>query len=207
MADTTRTTTASPIRGTTTPVPTGDRQNAGRQNAGPQKEREGGALGDVKEIGTELAGAMRDSATSLFEEQRNRAADGIAALGDALRQSARALDQSGGTMGRYADQAAQQVGDFASTLRDRSWNEVVTDVEDFGRRWPLAFIAAAVGAGFVAGRFLMSSAARSSAPPATGTAATHPMASTGSGTGGMVTGSVSGGARSGYGAMASRENG
>src|SRR5436309_2327139 len=95
MADTMRTTTAAPIRGTTAPVSPGERQKEGSANP----------LGEVKEIGTELASAVRDSATSLFEEQRNRAADEIAALGEALRQSARSLDQNGGTVARYADEA------------------------------------------------------------------------------------------------------
>ena len=202
MADTMRVTPASPVRGTTTPAPAGDRQNGKQQN-----QQTGSALSDVKEIGTELAGAVRDSATSLFEEQRNRAADEIAALGKVLRQSARALDENGGAVARYADQAAQQVGDFAGTLRTRSWNQLAGDVEDFGRRWPLAFMAAAVGVGFAAGRFLMASAVRSPEPARTGTAATSPMASTSVGNGGTVTGGVSGNARSGYGAMASRENG
>jgi hypothetical protein len=204
MADTMRTTPASPVRGTTTPVPAGDRRDPNGQTEG-----NGGALGDVKEIGTELASAVRDSATSLFEEQRNRAADEIAALGEALRQSARALDQSGGSVARYADQAAQQIGDFATTLRSRSWNEMAVDVEDFGRRWPLAFMAAAVGVGFAAGRFLMASAARSEPPsPGMSSSSTTAPALTGaSGTAGTIGGGASGNARAGYGAMASRENG
>lgn len=203
MADTMRTTTATPIRGTTTPVSTGDRQH---------ERGSGGALGDVKEIGTELASAVRDSATSLFEQQRNRAADEIAALGEALRQSARALDQSGGSVARYADQAAQQIGDFAGTLRRRSWNELAGDVEDFGRRWPIVFIAAAVGVGFAAGRFLMASAARpADAVKGVGDAglpsSSTPTGQPGSGNTGTMTGGVSGNARSGYGATASRERG
>jgi hypothetical protein len=204
MADTMRTTPASPVRGTTTPVPAGDRRNGNGQTDG-----NGGALGDVKEIGTELASAVRDSATSLFEEQRNRAADEIAALGQALRQSARALDQSGGSVARYADQAAQQIGDFATTLRGRSWNEMAVDVEDFGRRWPLAFMAAAVGVGFAAGRFLMASAGRSEPPSAgmSSSSSTAPALTGASGTAGTVGGGVSSSARAGYGAMASRENG
>lgn len=201
MADTTRTTTASPIVGTTAPVSPADRRAEGS----------GGALGDVKEIGTELASAVRESATSLFEEQRNRAADGIAAVGEALRQSARSLDQSGGNMAHYADQAAQQIGDFATTLRNRSWNELAADVEDFARRWPTAFMAAAVGVGFAAGRFLMASAARNTGPGGTtGTSsmtATAPARTRGSESGGAVTGGVSANARAGYGATASRENG
>lgn len=206
MADTMRTTTATPIRGTTTPVPKGGSLN---------QQSSGNALGDVKEIGTELASAVRDSATSLFEEQRNRAADEIAALGEALRQTARGLDQSGGSVARYADQAAQQIGDFAGTLRNRSWNELAADVEAFGRRWPLVFMGAAAGLGFVAGRFLMASAARSADAakgvgdaglPSSSTPTSQPgFSSTGSA--GSVTGTVSGNARSGYGVTASRENG
>jgi hypothetical protein len=203
MADTMRTTPAPPIRGTTTPVSTGDRPTE-RGGANP--------LDDVKEIGTELASAVRDSATSLFEEQRNRAADEIAALGQALRQSARALDQSGGNVARYADQAAQQIGDFATTLRNRTWNELAGDVEEFARQWPVVFMAAAVGVGFAAGRFLMASAARPTNPAMgvgdaglPGTAGRA--AGIGSGNTGSVGGSVSGNARAGYGATASRETG
>src|SRR6186713_307595 len=102
MADTMRTTTASPIRGTTAAV----------SPEGRQRERAAGVLGDAKEIGTELASAVRGSATSLFEEQRNRAADEIAALGETLRRSVQSLDNSDGTVARYADQAARQIGDF-----------------------------------------------------------------------------------------------
>lgn len=203
MADTMRTTTATPLRGTTTAVSPGDRQG---DRSG------GGALGDVREIGTELAGAVRDSASSLFEEQRNRAADEIAALGEALRQSVRALDQSGGTVARYADQAAQQIGDFAGTLRTRSWNELAADVEDFGRRWPIVFMAAAAGIGFAAGRFLMASAARpADAAKGVGDAglpsSSNSTARPGSGNTGAMTGGISGNPRSGYSATASRDNG
>jgi hypothetical protein len=203
MADTMRTTTASPIRGTTAPVPPGQRQD---------ERAAGGPLADAKELGTELASAVRDSATSLFEEQRNRAADEIAALGQALRQSARSLDQSGGTVARYADEAAQQIGDFATTLRNRSWNELTGDIEGFARRWPTAFIVAAVGVGFAAGRFLMASAARP-VNPAVGVgdaglpSSASPVGRPGAGTFGNVSGAVSGDARSGYGATAGRENG
>src|ERR1700738_885268 len=67
----------------------------------------GGVVDDVKEMGTELIGAGRDGATSFLEEQRHRAAKEIAALGGALRQSARSLDQTGLSGIRpYADEAA-----------------------------------------------------------------------------------------------------
>jgi len=133
-----------------------------------------GALDDVKEMGSDLITSARDGANALFEEQRNRAADEIASLGDMLHKSVKSLDQGGTTVvGRYADQAAGQINDFADALRERSFGEVAADVEGFARQWPIAFIASAMAVGFVATRFLMSSASRPAAP-SSGTA-TKPM--------------------------------
>ena len=120
---------------------------------------------DAKEVGTELIGAVRDGATSFFEEQRNRAASEITALGNMLRQSARSLDQTPPTtIGRYAEDAAKEITQFADRLRTRSPGMMADDLEAFARTWPTAFMAAAVGAGFLAGRFLISSASRPTTP-------------------------------------------
>jgi hypothetical protein len=120
------------------------------------------AVADAKEMGTELVGAVREGATSFFEEQRDRAASEIASLGEALRESARCFDRTGSTaISRYAEEAASEIDQFAQRLRNRSLGMIAEDVEDFARQWPVAFIAAAVGAGFLAGRFLISSASRS----------------------------------------------
>ena len=202
MAETIRSTTDLRFGGTSAPV----------SPAGRREEGAGRALAEVKEMGSEAVAAVRDSANSLFEEQRNRAANEIAALGKALRHSAQSLDQNGGTVARYADDAARQIGDFAEKLRHRSWNEMTADVEDFARRWPTAFMAAAFGIGFVAGRFLMSSSAHSTSPgAATGSAlgagpAVVPRTGMARDTG-TATGAASGTGQSGYGATASREIG
>jgi len=198
MADTMRTTTAAPIRGTTAPAASGDNGQE-RSGAGP--------VADVKEIGSEMASAVRDSATTLFEEQRNRAADEIAALGEALRRSAESFE-GGGTVARYAGDAARQIGDFATTLRGRSWNDMVGDVEDFARRWPMAFMAAAVGIGFAAGRFLMASGGRPSGSQQSGgmQSGGNRLPVTTSTPGAAGTTGTASGAISGYGAGAAREN-
>ena len=207
MAETTRTTTNSPISGTPGQSVPGQPQQQQQQRGSE------GTLSEVREMGNELVGAVRDSANSLFEEQRNRAADQIAALGTALRQSAKSLDQDGGTIAQYADDAARQIGNFAETLRNRSWEELAGDVEDFARQWPIAFLAAAVGVGFIAGRFLISSAARSADAGANrqGSLTQSNMGGRPPGwarqDSGSVSGAVSGSAKSGYGATAARENG
>lgn len=155
MADTTRTTSGSPYSGTSSAVPSGDRPGEqGHGGDGP-----GHPITEAKKVGSELVGAVRDSAVSMLDTQRSRAADQIAAIGEAVRRSAQSLDSTGGeTIVRYADQAARQISDFAETLRTRSWGDLTGDVEDFARRYPMAFMASAIGIGFIAGRFWMSSA-------------------------------------------------
>jgi hypothetical protein len=169
-----------------------------------------GVVDDVKEMGAELIGAVRDGATSFLEEQRHRAAKEIAALGGALRQSARSLDQTSLSGIRpYADEAASEIEQFASRLRTRPLNMMADDVEDFARRWPAAFVAAAVGVGFLAGRFLVSSGSRPSTPSMT-PPAPRPATAMGGPIGGAyrelgaVGGPVPGGANAGYGSNGTR---
>ena len=166
---------------------------------------------DAKEVGAELIGAVREGATSFFEEQRNRAASEIAALGDVLRQSARSLDRtSPTTIGRYAEDAAGEITQFADRLRTRSFGMMADDVEAFARNWPAVFMAAAVGGGFLAGRFLISSAARASTQSAT-PATPRPASAVAQPIGaarhdfGAVGGPVSGGTNAGYGVGSTRE--
>src|SRR5947208_15803185 len=62
---------------------------------------------DAKEMGTEVIGAVREGASSFFEEQRDRAAGEIASFGEMLRRSARALDDNHSAMsGQSAEGAA-----------------------------------------------------------------------------------------------------
>ena len=64
---------------------------------------------DAKKVGSELVGAARDSAVSLIDAQRARAAEQITAVGDALRSSMESFEASGsGALAQYANQAAEQ---------------------------------------------------------------------------------------------------
>lgn len=199
MADTTRPIPASP---------------SGSRPAGIRGEARGEEVGrrlaaEAKEMGAELLGALRDSAATLADEQRQRAAGQIAAVGEALRRSAESLEHTGSRpLAHYAEEAGRQVGDFADRLRTRSWDELAGDVEAFARRWPMVFIAATVGAGFAAGRFLLSSTPSSPAAAAAPLGAARPAVTGGELPGGArhdygaVSGSVSGNANAGYGPAA-----
>jgi hypothetical protein len=127
-------------------------------------ELSGNPMSDAKKVGSELVSAARDSAMSLLDAQRARVAEQITGFADALRQSTDSLESTGvGSLAQYATQAADQISGFADTMRDRSWNDLAADLESFGRRYPLTFMASAMGVGFMLGRFLLSSSERTSA--------------------------------------------
>jgi hypothetical protein len=149
-----------------TPGSLSRRKTAARVGERHRERRAAHAVDEVKDMGTELIGAVRDGATSLFEDQRRRAAGELGALGEVLRHSAQSIDRTAGpTVAHYAEEAGRQIGEFADALRTRSLGQMASDVEDFARRWPAVFMAAAAGIGVLAGRFLISSAARPAAPP------------------------------------------
>jgi len=127
-------------------------------------ELTGDTMSDAKKVGSELIGAARDSAVSLIDAQRARAAEQITAVGDALRRSMESFEESGSSaLVQYANQAADQICGFADAVRERSWGDLAGDLESFARRSPTLFMISAVGLGFLAGRFLMSSSDRTRA--------------------------------------------
>ena len=90
---------------------------------------------DAKKVGSELVGAARDSAVSLIDAQRARAAEQITAVGDALRSSMESFEASGsGALAQYANQAADRIYGFADAVRDRSWSDLAGNLESFARR-------------------------------------------------------------------------
>jgi hypothetical protein len=115
----------------------------------------------AKQIGSELLAVACEGITALAEEQRHRAAEEIAAIGDALHPSAESLaGNSELSLDRHAEDASQYLGDLAQTVRSRPWGQLADDVEGLARAEPIAFVAATVGIGLLAGRFLLSTPPR-----------------------------------------------
>lgn len=187
--------------------------SSGASQTGSTQSTTKSPLNDVKDLGSQLVNVARNGANSLYEDQRNRAAGEIASIGKALEQSAQSLD---GTIGKaiapFAEDAAKQVGGLADTLRGRSMAQLGNDLEGFARQWPWVFIAGAVGVGFVAGRFLLSSSS-----PISEALSGHKPEPARPSTGGIgepgetapkrtqAAGSPSGGARTEYGAKSGAE--
>ena len=127
----------------------------------PEEPLAADALARAREFGTELGGALRDSATALLDEQKIRTASEIAALGEVLSRSVQSLDRRGReNVAGYGAAAARQLSQFADRLQRRPLGTLTGDIEDFARRSPFAFVVSAIGVGLIAGRLLVSSASR-----------------------------------------------
>jgi ElaB/YqjD/DUF883 family membrane-anchored ribosome-binding protein len=150
---------------------------AGQTHSNTEAER-----GHGGSVVTEFLDAARSAAESLLEEQKRQIADRISGVAGALRNAAQPLDESQSrVIARYLEEGAAQVETLSRNMRERRWNELVADTEDFARRRPTLFVLGAVVTGFVAGRLLWTSAggrrhdaarsSRSGEPPRTVTAA------------------------------------
>ncbi len=130
-------------------------KEAARQTVDAAKEGAGAAAETAQRGASRLGEQMRDAAESLFHEQKDRMADAVHGLADALRRTADTLErEQKATVARYADQAADQIDRFSTTMRDQHMRDLLAKAESFARRQPALFIAGAVAAGIVAGRVL-----------------------------------------------------
>ena len=106
--------------------------------------------GEVKVQARNVASDVRDTVTRQARTQNDRLADGIRRMADDLE---RMTDERGGSpaatvVSRIAG-AGRQAADYLSAHGPEG---VLSDVQDFARRRPGAFLATALAAGFLAGR-------------------------------------------------------
>ncbi len=103
----------------------------------------------------------REAAGEFAEGQKNHAADqidGIASAFDRVGNDLRSNDNA--WAGRYAGELAGRLQGVANRARTSSVDELVGDVERFGRERPAAFLAGAALLGLAASRFMTASANR-----------------------------------------------
>ncbi|MGH9373233.1 MAG: hypothetical protein ACRD15_17065 [Vicinamibacterales bacterium] len=108
--------------------------------------------------GCGLVERARKSVTSQLSTQKDRATDSLGDLAQAVRRSTQSFrDSQQDTVARYIESAAGQIEQFSSRLRERDVTDQIRDVQQFARRQPAVFIAAAFTVGLVSARFLKSS--------------------------------------------------
>jgi hypothetical protein len=90
--------------------------------------------------------------------QKDRAAEGLGSVAQALRQTGQQLQgQNQEAFTSYIDRAASQVDRFSTYLQQKDMGQLVYDVERFARRQPALFLGGAFVLGLLGARFLKSS--------------------------------------------------
>jgi hypothetical protein len=121
-----------------------------------------------------LTQQAKDQGQAMFQDQKSAMAEQVSGLASALHNTAEQLktqDQS--AIAQYTQQAAEGLQHFSQTLKDRDLGSLMSHVENFARQQPGAFIGSAALLGFMAARFLKSSAERHSYPSHTPSSSTY----------------------------------
>lgn len=121
------------------------------------------AIGQAKETLGQVADQAQQQAKSQFADQKDRVADGMNNVVQALRRTSEQLqdqDTNTGGVGDYVSKAAEKLAEITDHVRKSDLNELLQDAEHFARREPAIFLGSAFAIGVVAARFLKSSSQR-----------------------------------------------
>ena len=117
----------------------------------------------VVEQTQQKAGEVLDQAKthtkSWAEDRKQEVAQSLSDVAVAVMQTGDSLRGQGASTGKVADmtdRAAEITDRAASYLRDTSVDQMIGEVESFGRREPMMFLVGAAALGFLAARFLKS---------------------------------------------------
>jgi len=114
----------------------------------------GEAKNVAQETGQQAKELWQQTRSQLLEQsaqQQTRVADGLRSLSDELSGMARGSEQQG-VASDLANQASQRMGDVATWLDQRDPGSLVSEVKQFARQRPGAFLATAAVIGLVGGR-------------------------------------------------------
>ncbi len=126
-------------------------------NAGEASQDFSAMADDMKSTARQAAGHVVDETRDFAEEKKDAGADHVARLGQAVHGAADQLGRELPQAAGFIHSAADTLQSAASSMRERSIEDMVAGFRDFARRQPAAAFAGSVLAGFALARFLKSS--------------------------------------------------
>jgi hypothetical protein len=127
---------------------TADQAKDRAQQAGEQVK------GAAQQAGQQAKGRVSDE----VDRRSTQAGEQATSVADAIRQASQQLrDQGKEPAAKPMDQAAQRIESAGQWLRNSDGDQILRDVEDFGRRNPLAVAAGGLAIGFALSRLLKAS--------------------------------------------------
>jgi hypothetical protein len=110
---------------------------------------------------------VTEQASAHFAAGKERAAEGVSSVADALKQTGDKLrEQQQTVIPEYLEGAADQILRIADYVGSADAQEIVRDVERFARRRPMLYLGAAFGLGIFLARFLRASRSGDATPSA-----------------------------------------
>jgi uncharacterized protein YjbJ (UPF0337 family) len=144
--------------------PEDNQQAATPQGGGPQTSADWDDLkGDVGEVagaaverGRHFLDSAREQATGYVDDRKNEAAQAVVDLANTLRESAGGFGERPNVRA-LVDSAADGLEQFAGTIRERSFGDILGTLEGAVRRRPAVAAVATMAAGFLVSRFIKAS--------------------------------------------------
>ncbi|MDB5770766.1 MAG: hypothetical protein JWM42_1140 [Burkholderia sp.] len=116
---------------------------------------------EAKQYAGDMALRAKEKGRTVFEQQKDNAAEQVNSVAHAFRSTADHLQGDGqAQVARYVGLAADQIESFGSRLREKDLDTLIHDAQTLARRSPVAVFAGTVVAGFLLARFLKSSSER-----------------------------------------------
>jgi hypothetical protein len=144
--------------------PSGDGKSMQQsQWSGEQQTAEKGIsdLGkSAKDTAQGLLDPLRDRAMSLANEQKDSGLEHLDSVARAVQTAANEMSETLPEAAGYVRNMADGIERFSSSLKERTFEELIGEVDSFARRQPLAFFGACIFMGFMATRFLKSAEAK-----------------------------------------------
>jgi len=120
-----------------------------RTVAATAKQEAGNVVGEARGQVRRLASQAKEQATDRVRGSHSQVVDRLRGLSDEFEEMGRGGDSPGKALVSDLGQRGRRVADY---LADRGPEGLLSEVTDFARRRPMAFLATAVAAGFLVGR-------------------------------------------------------
>src|SRR4051812_40414948 len=132
----------------------------------------------AQQAGEQARGRVRDE----VDRRSTEIGEQATTVADAIRQSSQQLrDQGQDGAARPVEQLADRVDSAGRWMRESDGDRILRDVEDFGRRNPLAVVAGGIAVGFALSRLLKASSTQRYESSANGAHLPVPMSTYGDG--------------------------
>jgi hypothetical protein len=122
------------------------------------REKAQEVAGQAQAKAQEAAGQAQEMMREQVDQRSTQAGEKISGTAHDLRSVGEELRNQGkDTPAKFADRGAEQIEKVGSYLSESDGDKLLSDVEDFGRRQPLAVLAGGLVVGMAAARFLKAS--------------------------------------------------